>query len=278
MKKFFFRLLSITLFCIALLFITGVITYVMRGSWLGVILTGGVVAGCIWGGRALWRKASVLSYKKQEQVTESEAPQSDVSPTHIEHIPDFDDDFQRTTAPQTIHFLYKKASGEATKRTVSVFEHKAGDYIKGRCHDRNATRTFKLERILGDVIDTDTGEIMTVDQYHQRLTGSHQPVTTTETFVEEARAQSAPVTPQPSIPMEILFTGIPKAKRDRLETMAWEAGHTVRTDVTKNLDIMVQGRKNAPAKEAKALAQGVHIMGIEEFEALLATAPELKTA
>lgn len=58
-----------------------------------------------------------------------------------------------------VAFTYEDSAGDVTFRTVTVHSVTA-TYLKGECHDRQAERTFKIERIIGDVVDLDTGEIL----------------------------------------------------------------------------------------------------------------------
>lgn len=59
----------------------------------------------------------------------------------------------------TVTFSYEDAEGEITSRTVTV--HSVNSlHLKGECHTRRAERTFRIDRILGDVVDIETGEII----------------------------------------------------------------------------------------------------------------------
>lgn len=58
-----------------------------------------------------------------------------------------------------VAFTYEDVDGDITYRTVTV--HSATRfYLKGECHDRRAERTFRLDRIVGDLADCETGELM----------------------------------------------------------------------------------------------------------------------
>lgn len=67
----------------------------------------------------------------------------------------------------TVAFEYEDASGLWTDRTVTVHS-VTDDYIKGECHDRGAERTFRLDRVMSDITDTETGEILDVDEWAQQ--------------------------------------------------------------------------------------------------------------
>lgn len=63
-----------------------------------------------------------------------------------------------------IAFTYEDSDGDITCRTVTVHS-VTGTYIKGECHDREAERTFRVDRILGDITDCDTGEILSARKW-----------------------------------------------------------------------------------------------------------------
>lgn len=59
----------------------------------------------------------------------------------------------------TVTFTYEDAAGEVTCRTVTVHSATA-THLKGECHDRQAERTFRIDRIIGDVVDVESGEVV----------------------------------------------------------------------------------------------------------------------
>lgn len=66
-----------------------------------------------------------------------------------------------------VAFTYEDSAGDISYRTVTV--HSASTlYLKGECHDRQAERTFRLDRIIGDLTDCDTGEILSPKQWVRR--------------------------------------------------------------------------------------------------------------
>lgn len=59
-----------------------------------------------------------------------------------------------------VAFTYEDAEGDISHRTVTV--HSINSiYLKGECHCKKAERTFRLDRIVGDITDCTTGEILT---------------------------------------------------------------------------------------------------------------------
>lgn len=58
-----------------------------------------------------------------------------------------------------IAFTYEDSLGGVSYRIVTV--HSVGSvYLKGECHEKKAERTFRMDRILGQLTDCATGEIL----------------------------------------------------------------------------------------------------------------------
>ena len=66
-----------------------------------------------------------------------------------------------------VAFTYEDSVGDVSYRTVTVHSITA-NHMKGECHDRQAERTFRLDRIIGDLTDCDTGEIMSPTQWARK--------------------------------------------------------------------------------------------------------------
>lgn len=72
-----------------------------------------------------------------------------------------DADVLTATAGQpldTIRFSYENSEGEYSERTVRV-RSLGGEYFRGHCLKRRADRTFRLDRVIGEVTSEDTGEV-----------------------------------------------------------------------------------------------------------------------
>lgn len=67
-----------------------------------------------------------------------------------------------------VQFTYEDAQGNVSERHVIV-HHADLHYIKGECLARNAERTFRTDRIIGDVVDCSTGEIINPYELHVML-------------------------------------------------------------------------------------------------------------
>ncbi|WP_155952547.1 hypothetical protein [Pseudomonas sp. URMO17WK12:I4] len=58
-----------------------------------------------------------------------------------------------------VAFTYEDSVGNITDRIVTVHS-VSSMYIKGECHDQHEERTFRIDRILGELTDCETGEIL----------------------------------------------------------------------------------------------------------------------
>lgn len=70
---------------------------------------------------------------------------------------------RRAMRPKIIRFAYRNAEFETTTRTVeikSVYGAYGDVYIRAHCRLRGEERTFRLDRIQGDIINEQTGEVI----------------------------------------------------------------------------------------------------------------------
>lgn len=71
---------------------------------------------------------------------------------------------QHEQGPFEVSFRYIDANGGATDRRISAIWF--GQYkVDAYCHHRMAERSFRYDRIVGDVLDVETGELLSVDQW-----------------------------------------------------------------------------------------------------------------
>lgn len=167
--------------------------------------------------------------------------------------------------PCTFTFSYGDQHGDYSRRTVNVSgisSNGAHSYLEGFCHDRMDERTFRVDRIRGDLTDTDTGELVPVRRLLSGVLGRGA-----MTF------RSAPAAPTPRAPKEwqtsVLFTGFASARREALEAIAEASGWDVRSTVGSTLDYLVAGPRGGPSKRAKAHELGIAVIDEDTFRALL---------
>jgi|AntDeeMinimDraft_5_1070356.scaffolds.fasta_scaffold37302_1 predicted DNA-binding transcriptional regulator YafY len=56
-----------------------------------------------------------------------------------------------------VAFKYEDANGDKTAREVDVHQ-LSGDRFHGFCHHARGVRTFRIDRVVGPIVDRDTGE------------------------------------------------------------------------------------------------------------------------
>ncbi len=169
------------------------------------------------------------------------------------------------TLPHVFGFTYEDRDGVPAKRTVDVFGVSTNaryTYIEGFCRDRMADRTFRVDRIAGDLTDMETGELMPVSRLLELV-----PERDRMDYVPSApAAQNHPVEEWQTA---VLFTGFPAKRRDELEALADAAGWSVRVAVGSTLDYLVTGPRGGPSKVAKAEELGVSVIDEDDFMALI---------
>lgn len=163
----------------------------------------------------------------------------------------------------TVQFAYIDASGEYSDRRV-VVRQLDGLCFQGLCLSRRATRTFRLDRVLGDITSEISGEVQEPWTWARGLA---------KPKAKPAPSKPAPqATPAPAPAAEqvgeVLFTGFARAERDELEQLADAHRWRVRKSITKNLTVLVAGPRAGEAKLAQARAAGVQVMDRGAFELL----------
>lgn len=148
---------------------------------------------------------------------------------------------------KTVKFTYEDSEGNITSRTVDV-SIVTDFYIKGYCHKRRAERTFRIDRIIGDI------ELGSKRIDPNNLANKTKRKQTTKSY-----------------DYEVCFTGFKKATKEQLETLARIKGFLVRKSVTNNLNFLVTGDNAGFSKVAKAESMGITILTEEEFRNLLET-------
>lgn len=101
----------------------------------------------------------------------------------------FWDALNPSPARATLAFAYTDANGRSTRRTVDVREYDGdlnGGLLIGHCRLRDATRTFRFDR-MRDVVDTETGEVVTNVPGYLRAKYESSPDATLDTLMADHR-------------------------------------------------------------------------------------------
>ncbi len=170
----------------------------------------------------------------------------------------------RVSLPHTFTFVYRGQDGNYSRRTVDV-SHVATNgghtYLEGFCHERGDTRTFRTDRMRGDLTDMETGELVPIKRLvahvHTHARMDYRPTGPTLKPRPKKQWQTA-----------VLFTGFSTRRRGELEALADSAGWSVRVSVGSTLDYLVTGTNGGLSKVAKAEALGVTVIDEDTFLAL----------
>lgn len=151
------------------------------------------------------------------------------------------------STPDVLRFVYEDADGRTSTRTVKNWEEDAV-YIEGFCLDKLAVRTFRKDRVVTYLNDTDL------------LLSNPEPA------FKELEATSEPIAVR-----QILFTGFSKLDRADLEQIARDNGFQVCQTVTVSLDYICVGRNAGPSKLAEARKRGAIELDEHQFRQLIET-------
>ncbi|MBY5940271.1 hypothetical protein KUW00_05135, partial [Halomonas sp. DP5N14-9] len=90
-----------------------------------------------------WKKRAKKARAKARQSAAEKTPVSSISVSAADRPATQ----RRSSSRPVLQFCYQDASGQVSTREVSNFR-VDGDYIKGYCHTRDATRTFRKDNIV----------------------------------------------------------------------------------------------------------------------------------
>ncbi|MGA4081130.1 hypothetical protein ACI2VA_04425 [Ralstonia nicotianae] len=170
--------------------------------------------------------------------------------------------------PDAISFLYRKADGQVRRRSATVYLAELdGDRprIDGHDHDRNATRTFLLERIQSDITRLATGEILAKSVWCAAVTASNGLTGTRQ----RRKKAVAPKRESADWQTAVFFAGFREAHQQRLEQHAVTAGWQVRAQLSRSVDYMVAGPLAGHRQFEKAEDLGIPVIDEDAFSALV---------
>jgi hypothetical protein len=175
---------------------------------------------------------------------------------------------EQVDAIGTITFDYLDARGNESHRTVEVTA-VDDEYFEGLCFTAGDTRTFVIARVQGKVMDVSTGELLTsrlwatkARKHPRNGVVSMGGKWTRDDHDSVADDDLDDDTPRP---VEILFTGFPKAQRQELEDLAELRNWKVVKSVTVGLTYLCTGPNAGPAKIAQAVEVGAEIIDLGEY-------------
>lgn len=226
---------------------------------LGVLLSASLVF-------ALWR-ASRPAKQLANTTSVVQRPDDQVAPV-LQSLGSTSD---LPLLPREFLFSYTDHEGQSSRRRVRVMGIASNDgrqYLDGYCLDRNAMRTFRVDRILGEMTDAETGELVNV---YRLLAGTdkRRHMDYAPPKAEFSWSEAGEEFDHVEAPTTVLFTGFAKARKQELEAMAEAAGWEVRSTVSQSLDYLVCGPKAGPAKVSKANQLGLLMLDENKFQSLV---------
>ena len=163
--------------------------------------------------------------------------------------------------PATFKFTYIDRDGAGSQRTVDVTNISQKDgatYLEGFCHTRGSDRTFRTDRILGNLTNLGTGEV--IDAEDLLLSVRER---SAMTFMPGVKSDGA------KWQTAVLFAGFSESEQEELEELASDAGWDVRSAVSPSLDYLVAGPSISRKLLASAAASGIKVVDQDEFRALV---------
>lgn len=162
-----------------------------------------------------------------------------------------------------IEFNYRDAEGNESHRRVDVWGGE-GDHFEGWCHKARGFRTFVVGRVLGDVLDRETGELMTARQWADMARVHPLNVG----LIEERRPSPKAGRKRQSArkwETAAYFVGFREGRRAELEDLADAAGWQVRQRFSDTLDVLVAGSLAGKSQLTKAEEMGIEVISEEDF-------------
>lgn len=170
-----------------------------------------------------------------------------------------------TTLPCSFAFSYRAQDGSYSRRTANVtgISSSGGHtYLEGFCHDRMDSRTFRTDRILGDLTDTETGELVPVARL---LSGVR-----TRTSMDYRPTAPAPASrAAKEWQTAVFFAGFRGGKLDELEGLADAAGWQIRSTISHTVDYVVRNGSAGKKQLAEAENLGIPVIDEDTFRTLL---------
>lgn len=175
------------------------------------------------------------------------------------------------TLPREFLFSYVDHDGQATRRRVRVMSLSSNDgrqYLDGYCLDRQAMRTFRVDRIQGDLTDMETGELVNV-YLLLASTNERRKMDYSPSVVDEVWPDFDSLPNDLGSLTTVLFTGFDKAHKAELENIAIAAGWVVHSTIGPRLDYLVIGKRAGSKKLSRAKELSVTVVNEADFLSLI---------
>lgn len=167
--------------------------------------------------------------------------------------------------PCTFSFSYADHHGNRARRTVNItgISSSGGQaYLEGFCRSRMDNRTFRVDRIQGDLTDAETGELIPVKRLlssvHTRSSMDYKPLAPAPKSSTTKEWKTA-----------VFFAGFRGGKLDELEGLAAAAGWQIRWTISPTVDYVVRNGSAGKKQLAEADNLGIDVIDEDTFRALL---------
>lgn len=168
--------------------------------------------------------------------------------------------------PRTFLFSYLDHHDNCAPRTVEVHFvsrniNTGHYYLEGFCQDRLDNRTFRTDRIRGDLTDTETGELVPV----AHLLSTVPPQASMDYKPPASAPQSGTGRKWQTA---VFFAGFRGSKLNELEGLADAAGWQVRWNISPTVDYVVRNGSAGKKQLEEAESLGVSVIDETTFRAL----------
>ena len=167
--------------------------------------------------------------------------------------------------PNIYRFKYQGSKGDARERRVRLqgrAQNGHTKYLVGTCLEANAERTFRLDRIISNMTDDDTGELLTPEDIYAACKTTCNVQLEPESFSHPAQR------PQKEWVTAVYLAGFRGSKYGELESLAIDAGWHVRANISPSVDYLVANGHAGKKQLAQAAAMGVTVIDEEAFRTL----------
>jgi len=155
---------------------------------------------------------------------------------------------------EQMHFIYLNAEGIYGAHSIYHVS-SSTDHFQGICCTAKEIRTFRWDRVLEQCCSQQAA----IDNLSKHIPENYTP----------------PIRKKGKSPQkagsDVCFTGFKKEDRLKLTELAVQHGMVVRNSVTKQLQVLCCGYNAGPTKVMTARMQGVLVMDIDQFNALIET-------
>ncbi|MCT8178119.1 WYL domain-containing protein [Variovorax sp. CY25R-8] len=173
------------------------------------------------------------------------------------------------SAENTVAFAYRKSDGSEGRRTVRVERHGFeghDEYVEGHCSEARASRTFRLDRIQGQVTIMATGELVSPAEMYRRL---GRPARSLEVSSFVAEQEEAGRVRRPGWQTSIFFAGFGANQYAELAELAEAADMDVRVRISRTVDYVVTGNLAGRQQLAQAEAHGIAVIDEAAFRGMV---------